>query len=112
MPQTFRKMMIPDSSADRAAAVERVMHATQHLDPEAQATALESLGSPDQGTTNILWLIVICGLVLVVLAGVGGLIAWSGNGAAQTDKLVTVITTALAGLVGLFVPSPVSGKGK
>ena len=53
----------------------------------------------------------ITGQVLVALAAVAGLIAWTGNGAAQTDKLVTVTTTALAGLVGLFVPSPVAGKG-
>ncbi len=87
------------------------MNATQHLGPDAQAAALESLGPPDQRTTNALWFIVVTGLVLVALAAVAGLIAWTGNGAAQTDKLVTVITTALAGLVGLFVPSPVSGKG-
>ncbi len=73
---------------------------------------IRPVASAVEGTTIVLWLIVICGLVLVALAGVGGLIAWSGNGAAQTDKLVTVITTALAGIVGLFVPSPVSGKGK
>ena len=111
MAGTFKTMFAPETTADRAAAVERVMTATQHLTPEAQATALKSLGPPDQGTTNILWLVVVLGLVLVVLAAVGGLIAWSGTANAQTDKLVTVITTALAGLVGLFVPSPVANKG-
>jgi hypothetical protein len=111
MAGTLRQLISPETSLDRAAAVERVMAATQHLDPASQAAAIRSLGPPDQGTTNVLWLVVVAGLVLVVLAAVGGLIAWSGNGSAQTDKLVTVITTALAGLVGLFVPSPV-GSGK
>jgi uncharacterized membrane protein YcjF (UPF0283 family) len=111
MPDPFKKLLNPETSADRAAAVERVMAATEHLGPEAQEKALASLGPPDQRTTNTLWVIVVAGLVLVSLAAVGGLIAWTGNGTAQTDKLVTVITTALAGLVGLFVPSPVSGKG-
>ena len=108
----MRRFLATDSPGERAAAVERVMAATQHLSPEAQEQAVKSLGPPDQGTTNVLWLVVVVGLVLVILAAVAGLIAWAGNGNAQTDKLVTVITTALAGLVGLFVPSPVqSGKG-
>ena len=112
MNGSVRRFLATEAPGDRAAAVERVMAATQHLSPEAQEQAVKSLGPPDQGTTNVLWLVVVAGLVLVILAAVGGLIAWSGNGQAQTDKLVTVITTALAGLVGLFVPSPVqSGSG-
>jgi uncharacterized membrane protein len=107
MPGRF---LTSESSSDRAAAVERVVAATKHLSPQAQEDAVRSLGPPDQSTTNLLWTVVVGGLVVVVLAAVIGLIAWSGNAHAQTDKLLTVITTALAGLVGLFVPSPVSGR--
>ncbi len=98
--------MARESFAARAEAVQRVASATSGSDPIVQKAAFEALGRPTQGTTDWLWLMLVGGLVSVLIVAVVGLLVWAGRTGAQTDKLVTVISAVLAGLLGLFVTSP------
>jgi hypothetical protein len=72
---------------------------------------MDVLGKPTQNTTDKLWMMLVAGLVTVLVGSVIGLIAWAGHSNAQTDKLVTVISAVLAGLLGLFVASPPQSGG-
>lgn len=82
------------------------------LDPGAQPAAVAAtagVGSPDAPTTNRLWSIIVIGLVSLLGIALIGLITLLGLGKG-VDPIVTAFTALLTGTVGLFVPSPVSGK--
>lgn len=77
---------------------------TEELPPQERAEAVvrAAVGAADQPTTNVLWLLVVAGLVGVVLISVLGIVLDEGDG----DTVLTIFTTTLAGLLGLFAPSP------
>ena len=52
-----------------------------------------------------MWIILVSGLVLLLLLALLGLTHVIGSGVSD-DKVVTLFTTVLAGLLGLFVKSP------
>jgi hypothetical protein len=74
------------------------------LQPQPPVQDKEVVG-PDQATANILWKWLVMGLVTTVgLAGIGVIVTVAiGHG---NDTILTVFSTALAALVGLFVKSP------
>jgi hypothetical protein len=53
------------------------------------------------------------GLVGLLVYSLGGIIDVVTNETAKKspDKLITIFTTVLAGLIGLFAPSPLGNKG-
>lgn len=57
---------------------------------------------------NRLWTILVGGLVVVVVLCLGGVIytVVDGNDKTSPDVLVTVFSSALTGLIGLFVRAP------
>jgi uncharacterized protein involved in exopolysaccharide biosynthesis len=75
----------------------------------AAATAAGAIPAPGAATTNILWVILVSVLGLVVLGAAIAIIVYAlENKASPPDILVTVFTTALSGIIGLFVKPPSS----
>lgn len=75
----------------------------------AAAAAAGAIGTPNTGTTNILWIIVVSVLGLVTLGSAISVVVYTlENKASPPDILVTVFTAALSGLIGLFVRPPSS----
>ena len=93
--------------------VSKVAQAVQGLDPSAQVAAMSGVvGSPDAATRKIIWIIIIGGLVAVLVLALVGLIYLFKEELDGADTILTVFTTVLAGLLGLFANSPVkSGTG-
>lgn len=99
-----------ETSAQRAESIERVLKASEKEPPEVKQQALNALGapipSPTRGAADIVWVILVSGLVaLLVLALLGLLNVIGSDGVSNSDKMVTIFTTVLAGLLGLFAGS-------
>lgn len=94
------------SMEERAATAERLSAAVANLDPTVQRAVLEAaIPPPTSNAINQLWLIFIMGLsgaLLVALIG-GIVLAIDGK---TTEVAVTAFSSLLAGLLGLFAPSP------
>lgn len=95
--------------ASRASAIEQVMRATAGEKPAVKRAALAALldqvPPPTTWGTNIVWIVFVGGLVLILALAVLGLTHVLGTGVTD-DKLVTIFTTVLAGLLGLFAQKP------
>jgi hypothetical protein len=62
---------------------------------------------PTAATTNILWIILVSVLGTVVLGrAVATIVYVLENKSSPPDILITIITTAFSGLIGLFVRPP------
>jgi uncharacterized membrane protein YbhN (UPF0104 family) len=73
----------------------------------AITTATRTIPRPGAGTANLLWIILVCVLGGVVLASaLAGVIYVLENKVAPPDILVTIFTTSISGLIGLFVRPP------
>ncbi|SRR6266542_3442726 len=98
-----------ETSAERAASVQQVVQATANEAPEVKRAALEALGPPVPPPTpfaaDIVWVILVAGIVAVLVLAVLGLTHVIGHSVSD-DQVITVFTTALAGLLGLFVKRP------
>jgi hypothetical protein len=97
-----------ETSAQRAASIQQVMQVTGDQTPEVKKAALEALGpvpNPSHSAADILWIILVSGLVVILVLTILGLTHVIGNNVTD-DKIVTIFTTVLAGLLGLFVKSP------
>jgi hypothetical protein len=70
----------------------------------AAAATSGAIAAPSSSTTNFLWIILVSVLSLVVLGSAISIIVYSAeNKASPPDILITVFTTTLSGLIGLFV---------
>lgn len=75
----------------------------------AATAAAGAVPPPTATTTNILWIILISVLSLVVLGSAISMIVYAlENKASPPDILITIFTTTLSGLIGLFVKPPSS----
>jgi hypothetical protein len=94
---------------EQAAAAEKFSAAIANLDPATQQAVLQAVVPPPTGPAiNQLWLIFISGLsVALLIALLGGVVLVLDGKAA--DVAVTAFSSLLAGLLGLFAPSP-TGK--
>lgn len=63
----------------------------------------------DQKTTDYLWKWFVSGLVIIAVLAVTGIVVTVAIGR-PTDTILTIFTTTLAALVGLFVKSPIQPK--
>jgi hypothetical protein len=73
----------------------------------AAAAATGAIGAPSSTTTNILWTILVSVLGLVTLSSAISIVIYAlENKASPPDILITVFTTGLSGLIGLFVKQP------
>jgi hypothetical protein len=98
------------STAERTALMKDLAPTIENLDPATQQEAIKAaIAGPDAVTTNLLWRIVVPGLVgLIALALIGIVIVLLADKGA--DALATAFSALLAGLLGLFVQSPVPPK--
>jgi hypothetical protein len=94
-----------ESSAERAASVEQVMTATANETPAVKEAALQVLPPPSPSATDVVWIVLVSGLVVILILALLGLTHVIGTSVSD-DKLVTIFTTVLAGLLGMFVKSP------
>lgn len=98
-----------ESSAERATSVQKVVQATANETPQVKQAALEALGPPVPPPTktaaDIVWVVLVLGLVAILALAILGLTHVIGHKVAD-DKMITVFTTVLAGLLGLFVKGP------
>ena len=93
-----------------ATAVQGMNEADQKRFFEVLNTSVEpGVNRPGQLVTDIIWLIVISGLVLLIL-GSAFYIAMYLRDDREVDTLVTIFTTSLAFLGGLFAKSPVGAN--
>lgn len=100
---------------DATAATVSMLKAHSAEPPEKQATAVidalrssSSIRRPTYRTSDLLWKVVVGGLVLVLIIAVVG-VSWAtldGNSGTSPDALLATFTTVLAGVVGLFAKSP------
>jgi hypothetical protein len=75
----------------------------------AAAATSGAITAPSSTTTNVLWTILVSVLSLVVLGSAISVIVYVvENKASPPDILITVFTTTLSGLIGLFVRPPAS----
>ncbi len=94
-----------------AANVQAVLAATEGEDLQVRAAAAggaASIPSPDAAAVDWLWKALVLGLVSILVLAIAGVI-WTvadGNDKTTPDVLVTIFTSALTGLIGLFVRSP------
>ena len=92
-------------SESQATAVQNVLQATQGDTAEVKLEALSKIPPPSGGAADRLWMLVvfIFGVLLIL-----GLFAIYRLLEAKIDAaaLIGVFTTVLAGLLGLFAPSP------
>jgi hypothetical protein len=74
----------------------------------AAATAASRIPEPPPHEVGVLWRILATALSVVLVSALGGII-WTvvdGRDNTSPDVLVTVFSSALTGLLGLFVKSP------
>jgi uncharacterized integral membrane protein len=100
-----------ETSADRAASIQQVLQTAANESPEVKQAALTAMGPPipppPPNVAGPLWIILVGGLVLVLLLSVLALTHVIGTSVSD-DKIVTIFTSVLAGVLGLFAKSPTS----
>ncbi len=102
-----------DTPKERADALVRALDATKDKGEQAQRDAVQYLMAviPPPSSTTVtddLWRWLVRGLIFLLAADlIGMLVTLAMSG--KPDSLLTIFTTALAGLLGLFAPSPTKG---
>ena len=63
---------------------------------------------PGRGDAGLLWRVLVLGLVAILAVSLAGIIWTVGDGNDRTspDVIVTIFSSTLAGLIGLFVRAP------
>jgi hypothetical protein len=96
-------------SADRALQIQSLLANNQGKSPQEQAEIVAAaIPPPSTKVAGWLWLVLVVTLGIVVVLSAAGVI-WTvvRNDITKTpDVIVTVFTTSLAGLLGLFVKTP------
>jgi hypothetical protein len=99
---------------DRAESFARAVESAKGLDPAAQVEVVRAaaIAQPDQPTANDLWRYLVLGLLGVLVISVLGLVVLLAI-PKDNAALLTVFSSSLSGLLGLFAPSPAgNGAGK
>lgn len=106
-----------ETTAERSAAVQELIAATDTKPADVQKAALEAMAAPIPAPSGAdvgwLWKVLVVGvLVLIGIAIIGVLIAvLDGDVKTEGDKALIIFTPLVTGLFGLFVPSPVANNG-
>src|SRR5262249_20670423 len=95
-----------DPSAKKQIAIE----AAKDLSSEDKQAIAQALGPPSQNITNIIWLVVVIGFVIVFIGSFATMAYYYTTQNTNLDKMLTVFTTVSAFLAGLLAPSPVKNK--
>lgn len=94
-----------NQATTQAEAVHSVMQATEGASAEVRLEALSKIPPPSGGAADRLWalLVFIFGVLLILgLFAIYRLL----EAKLEAEPLIGVFTTVLAGLLGLFAPSP------
>jgi len=95
---------------DFRANIEAALEATANQTEEVKSAAVAAAGQvpPPQGRAiSALWLLLVGGLLIILVGSLAGIIYIQiDKPTSSVDTLVTIFTTTLAGLLGLFVKSP------
>jgi hypothetical protein len=98
-----------ESSSERAASIERVIRTVSTESDDVKKEALVQLSppvpSPTRRAADVIWVILVSGLVVILVLAILGLTHVIGHGVTD-DKVITIFTTSLAGLLGLFIQGP------
>lgn len=100
---------------NRATAIKDALGAATNPDQTLQEEIVRGVvGQPDQKTRSVLWIILIGGLLALLGYALWGIIDLLTDGDPKTspDKLITIFTAVLTGLIGLFAPSPIARAGR
>ena len=95
--------------SEQVAAVEAVLDKTQSSSDAVKLAALSRIPAPTQGAADRLWGYLIFSLSAVLLVALIALAA-AVMVDKESDKFLTVISAVLAGLIGLFAPSPLGNN--
>jgi hypothetical protein len=100
-----------DSEEERLARVREVATAVSDLEPAVQQAAIQAVIPPPTGeAVNKLWMTLVQGLLLLLVIALLGLLYLLIDDK-SSDVALTVFTSLLTGLIGLFAPSPTSTAG-
>ena len=98
------------TTQERAEMVKNLTPSIQGLDGAAQTKAIDAvIQPPGEQTANLLWKILIAGLVALAAIALLGVILLPALDK-SADPAVTAFTALLTGLIGFFAPSPVAKK--
>ena len=96
----------------RARAINDVLAANQGESADVKEAAIRGvIGNPSQAATDEIWRLLIFGMLLLLIVALGGLLIILVGKGSPHDAALTVFTTTLAGLLGLFAPSPLKSNG-
>jgi len=95
-----------ETTADRAESVQLVLNAAAGESASVKEAALSALvPTPGRTAADVVWVLLVGGLIVILVLAILGLTHVLGH-TVSDDKLVTVFTTVLAGLLGLFARAP------
>lgn len=98
-----------ETAAERAASIQKVIAATSGESASVKQAALQAVAGPipppTKSAADIAWVVLVCGLVGLLVLSLLALTHVIGTNVSD-DKVVTVFTTSLAGLLGLFARPP------
>lgn len=99
-------------------STESALAATANQPPEVKAAAVGAavaagVPSPLPSDVAFIWKLLIGGLILALLGALAGVIfvVVDGEETTNPDVIVTIFTSVLTGLIGLFVRSPSQSGG-
>ncbi len=95
-----------ETTVSRAEGVQQVLQAAADESPAVKQAALSALvPAPGKTAADIVWIVLVSGLIVILVLAVLALTHVLGH-TVSDDKIVTIFTTVLAGLLGLFAKSP------
>ena len=105
--------MPAEAATQRAEAIRAALGAA----PEAPAALQDEIvrgviGEPDQRTRSVLWILLVAGLLALLGVTLWGIVdtITDNKNTTSPDKLITIFTAVLTGLIGLFAPSPIARR--
>jgi len=108
------------SSLPAGQKADAVKLAVSAQSPDEQAKIIKHLGGPAVGPAtqkarDRVWLIVIIAFAIVLVGSFATLacgVFWSPGGSIKPELILTMFTSVVGFLAGLFTPSPVTGQDK
>jgi len=99
-----------NNQEENARAIHQMAPSIKELDPKAQVAAVEvAIGPPNEKTTDLLWTILVPGLIVLTGLTIVAIVILLLDGK-SADQAVTAFSALLAGMLGLFTKSPVEKK--
>lgn len=98
-------------ASEQADAVQSVMTATSGASEEVMLEALAKIPPPSGGAADRLWALLVFIFGVLLILGLFAIYRLTEQ-KIPADPMIGLFTTILAGLIGLFAPSPLKGSAK